>query len=518
MAAVDEVNHAAAKGTLDVKRFEALRKQGLDLADFLEARSEPLASSGALGDVTPAQVKAALGLLRTKLQAMDFASLSKVRALLPEVTEGLVRMGENEQWVYDRDKPPAGLKALRDDQVKQGHTVNALPSGGFEARDGTGNLLVRVLPMHAQALQALRKSVPELAKGPLAQEGLSKMRAQSAVRADLLEAQLEQAGSTPAGERAVPRVLQHLARFVAADNEQAWSGLSNYLALGGEASLLARAMAYGRPKEFAAESRALANQLLTQMASWDGEAVAGFAQLFALRPNLTAERLHNLLGDFADVQVQGILQSLAVLAPRSRGLGQVIGPLTSGSVSSERGAMGALTSGMQLAEQHPRATLVFEAPVTDEGGGIVRVIDISVQEAQTTRVAGVDKTTNVEIAAIEVKEVSTNALGRRAPQELARDIQRDARIRGQRLAPAAGARPFFETFKWRVRASELRQSAIDALGDPAATDAQIDAQMRRSIESQLRRALERPEFKALPAEEQDGYRNAFQGLPFVEFF
>ena len=42
--------------------------------------------------------------------------------------------------------------------------------------------------------------------------------------------------------------------------------------------------------------------------------------------------------------------------------------------------------------------------------------------------------------------------------------------------------------------------------------------MRRSIESQLRRALERPEFKALPAEEQDGYRNAFQGLPFVEFF
>jgi hypothetical protein len=518
MAAVAEVNRAAEHGALSPTQFEAFRKQGLDLADFLETHCEPLAKSGAFGTATPAQVKTGIANVRARIAVLDFASLAKVRGLLPEATEGLARVGESDQWVYDRDRPPAGLKALREGYMKAGDTVTPLLGDGFEVRDPAGLLLAEVVPMSKQALEAMAPSLTQLAKGPLAQEGLARLRAQRAQRPDLLEAQLERVGSSPAGRAAVPRVLQHLARFVDASNNKAWDGLSNYLSHNGDAALLARAMAYGRPKEFAAESKALANTLLTQMSAWDAEAMDGFAQLYALRPNLTAERLHNLLADFQPAQVAGVLQSLSLLAPRSRGLGKLIGPLTSGAESSQRGAMGALTAGVDLAGKHPDATLVFEDPVFDVGGGVLRVTDISVQEQQTARVAGVERTTTVEIAAVEVKEVSTSSFGRRAPQELARDIARDSKIRAQRVAPAGGSRAFFETFTWRVRRTELRQRAIDVLADPAASEQQIDAKMREFVESSLRKALDRPEFKALPAAEQDGYRNAFTGVPFVEFF
>jgi hypothetical protein len=516
--AAEAVNLAAAQGNLTQAQVATSKKQGLDLADFLEAHCEPLAKSGAFGDVTPTQIKAALGSIRTKLQAVDFTSLLKVRALLPESTEGLVRVGSGEQWVYDRANPPRGLAALRADYEKQGNTVRSLPSGGFEASEPGGAVLAQIVPVNAQAAAVLGRSLASMAKGKLTSEGLAKVKTQTAVPKGLLEAQLEQAGATPAGAKAVPRVLQHLARFIDPTSETPWYGLSNYLSLGGDAALLARAMAYGPPNEFAIESRDLAYRLLTQMATWDAEAVEGFRQLYVLLPNLTAERLHRLVGGFKPVEVKGVFQSIALLAPRSKGLGKVLSALTSGAVPSERGAMGALTSGVQLAPRFPNATLVFEAPVRDEGGDIVRVTDISVQETRTTRVAGVEKTTTVEIAAVEVKEVTSAKFGKRALQQLARNIQHDSLVRSQKLAPAGGSRPFFETLLWRIRGKEIRQQAINALNDPKATEAQIDARMREIVERALRPALERPEFKTLAPEEQEGYRNAFKGVPFVEFF
>jgi hypothetical protein len=183
-----------------------------------------------------------------------------------------------------------------------------------------------------------------------------------------------------------------------------------------------------------------------------------------------------------------------------------------------RGAMGAITSGVQLAEKFPAATLVFEEPVTNASGDVIRVIDISVQETRTTRVAGVTKTETVEISAVEVKEVSSDSLGKRADQELARDIARDSAARSQRLTPVGAARPFFETFTWRIRGNEIRQQAIKALANPSATPQQIEAKMRSIVENSLKKVFDRPEFKKLPATEQDGYRKAFKGVPFVEFF
>jgi hypothetical protein len=368
--------------------------------------------------------------------------------------------------------------------------------------------------------QVLSKNLSTLAKGPLAQKGLANVRTQTGIPAALLEAQLQQAASTEVGAKAIPRVLQHLARFIEPSNNKAWEGLSQYLTLEGDPQLLARSLAYGQPKEFAAESRLLANRLLTQMADWDADAVTGFELLYKLKPGLTSERLNNLLGNFEPVQVKGILHSLALLEPRSRGLSKVIGPLTSGAQLSERGAMGALTAGVQLAEEHkgPNITLVFEEPVTNDSGEVIRVTDISVQETRKTRVAGVEKTETVEIDAVEVKEVSTASLGKRANQELARDIARDSAVRSQRLTPVGAARPFFETFTWRIRGNEIREQAIKALGNPAATQQQIDAKMRDIVENTLKKVFDRPEFKKLPQAEQDGYRNAFKGVPFVKFF
>jgi hypothetical protein len=519
-AAVATLNEAAAKGTLSRAQFEAFKKQGLDLADFLEARLGPLAKAGAFGATTPDQAKAFLAMARARLNGLTWEAGGKVTALLPEATTGLVRVGDAPQWVYDRGNPPAGLARLRADYEKRGNTVRALPSGGWEATDGRGNLLAQVIPVNAQAAQALSKNLSTLAKGPLAQKGLATVRAQTGIPSALLEAQLQQAASTEQGARAIPRVLQHLARFVEPTNNQAWIGLSQYLTLEGDPQILARSLAYGQPKEFAAESRLLANRLLSQMADWDADAVTGFELLYKLKPGLTAERLNNLVGDFEPAQVKGILQSLAVLEPRSRGLSKVIGPLTSGAVLSERGAMGALTAGVQLAEEHkaPNVTLVFEEPVTNAAGEVIRVTDISVQETRKTRVAGVEKTETVEIDAVEVKEVSTSSLGKRADQELARDIARDSAARAQRLTPVGASRPFFETFTWRIRGNEIREQATKALGNPAATPQQIDARMRDIVEGSLKKVFDRPEFKKLPQAEQDGYRKAFKGVPFVVFF
>jgi hypothetical protein len=519
-AAVAALNEAAAKGTLNRAQFEAFKKQGLDLADFLEVRLGPLAKAGAFGATTPDQAKAFLDMARARLNGLAWEAGTKVTALLPEATAGLVRVGDAPQWVYDQGNPPRGLAKLRADYEKRGNTVRALPSGGWEAADGRGNVLVQVVPVTAQAAQALAKNLSTLAKGPLAQKGLANVRSQTGIPAALLEAQLQQAAATEQGAKAIPRVLQHLARFVEPTNNKAWEGLSQYLTLEGDPQLLARALAYGQPKEFAAESRLLANRLLTQMADWDADAVTGFELLYKLKPGLTGERLNNLLG-LEPAQVTGILQSLALLEPRSRGLSKIIGPLTSGARLSERGAMGALTAGVQLAGEHKGSniTLVFEEPVTDPSSGeVIRVTDISVQETRKTRVAGVEKTETVEIDAVEVKEVSTSSLGKRADQELARDIARDSAVRSQRLTPVGAARPFFETFTWRIRGLEIREQAIKALGNPAATPQQIDARMRDIVENSLKKVFDRPEFKKLPAAEQDGYRKAFKGVPFVKFF
>jgi hypothetical protein len=503
-----------------------MRKQGLDLADWLEPRAVKLAKAGALGQMTPDRASAAIAALRARLQAIAYDPRPTITAILPQDVPGLKQLGEGPAWSFDPARPPGRLANLRDSYRQRGYDVKELPSGGFMAGDAHGALVLEVVPVSAEASARIQRTLPEIAKGPLAQAGLAKLRAQTVVAVGELEARLTDAAAGGADrEQAVLRVLQNLSRFIDPSTEKAWTGLDNYLRLGGDPRTLAKAMAFGSPVEFAKESNNLANALLTQLADWDAEAVRGFGAMFRMRPQLTAERVLNVLSDFSHDQVRGILQSLAFLEPRSSGLSKVIGPLTSGSELSERGAMGALTAAVQLATAHPNAKLYFEVPVTDASGETIRVIDISVREEQTTRVAGKVRTQEVEIASYEVKEVSTKSLGKRAPQELARDIVRDYQLRSTRPAPVGGSRPLFETFVWRVRGLDLREQAMQSLGTTNPRDPRIDPAMRKVLLPQLLKALDRPEVKALPAAELDAYRKAFTsdvphqgGLPFVEFF
>jgi hypothetical protein len=526
MAQLRTVQRQTGRGRLSPEQFESLRDEALKVADFLEPRLGAIARGGGLGGHTPDQVQAAMTTLRARLRGMTYEAKPSVTALLPQSVEGLTQVGEGPTWTYNQASPPRRLDALKASYAARGHTVKALPSGGWEAIDAQGALAAQVLPVAAAAAAALPKGLVQVAAGPLAQAGLARMRAQTAVPVNMLEARLVLAAGRPGGERAVQRILQQLGRFVEPGAAEQWDGIAKYLELGGDPVVLARGLAYGSSREFAAESRLLSNRLLGLMAGWDAEAVRGFEALYRIRSNLTAERLHNLVADFEPAQVRGIMQSLAVLESRSRGLRAVIGPLTSGSEPSMRGAMGALTTGVQLAERHPDAVLVFEDPVQDPGTGVVtRVTDISVRVQETTRVGGRIRTREVELVAVEVKEVSTRSLGARARQELARDIVRDHRLRSSRVAPSGGSRPLFETFIWRIRRNELQAEAMRRVGTSTPLDPRVDAEMRRMMQAELRGAFERKELDALPQAERDAYRRAFEsdvplpgGVPFIEFF
>lgn len=507
-----------ASGQMTQAQFDQLKAGTLQLAEFLEVRFKALAGAGAV-DATPAQVEAAFAAFREQLSSAKYSPGGGVTLLLPQNVEGLVRVGESRTWTYDPSVPPKNLAALKAALASGGRTVRALPSGGFEATNPNGELYAQVLPVAASLAAALPKTLESIAKGPLAQSGLAKVRAQTAVPASLLEIRLRQAAGTPEGERAVVDVLQHIARFVEPNSTSAWEGLLRFFENDGDPKTLRRAMAFGQAKEFAAESKLLANKLLDGMATWDRSAFNGFKALYRARPNLTAERLLNLVGELTPEQVQGVMHALEVLEPRSRNLRAVIGPLTSGAESSIRGALGALTSGAQLAERFPGSTLVFEDPVFDPTGREIRRIDISVRMTETTRVAGQTQTREVEIGAFEIKEVSTSSFGDRAPQELARDIVRDWQLRSQRVAPVAGSRPLFETFRWRIRRVELEGRAMRRLGTNDPKDPRVDAEMRNVVADALRKSFDRYELNVLPEAERQAYRNAFEaGVPFVEFF
>ena len=92
----------------------------------------------------------------------------------------------------------------------------------------------------------------------------------------------------------------------------------------------------------------------------------------------------------------------------------------------------------------------------------------------------------------------------------------DAFQRGQRAVPAGTIRPFFETFRWRIRRTELADRAARNLGISAVNDARIEPEMRRMVEELMRPAFDDPDAAGLP--DRAGYQRAFSGVPFVEFF
>lgn len=517
MASTRAGGEAARRGTLTPAQFAAYRDEGLSTADFLEPRLVRIAAAGALPGRSAADVQSFFAVMRARLQSATYSARPQVTVVLPQSVEGLTQVGDGPTWTYSASRPPPNLAALRASYVQRNHTIRALAGGGFEAVSAQGSSVAQVIPTSAAA--PTPTTLAQVASGPAAAAGLARVRAQTAVAVNVLEAQLQ--GAAQSSARGVAVILQRVGALLDPSNGPAWRGLSNYFALGGDATLLAGRLGYGAYRENAAESRLLVDRLLTSMAGWDEAALNGFAALYRVHPRMTSARLLNLFnGDLAP-EAPAILLEIARLEPISAGLAAVIGPLTSGARNSEAGARGTLAAAMRLADRFPQARLRFEVDVLDATGVVVRRIDISVVETHATRVAGVPRTSTIE-RAYEVKEVSTASLGRRAPQELARDIARDSALRATRPVAVGGARPFFETFDWLIRRSELQQAAIRRLGTANPTPWEVEREMRQMVAGSLRAALQRPEFLALDPQEQAGYRAAFEGgpmaVPFVEFF
>ena len=224
---------------------------------------------------------------------------------------------------------------------------------------------------------------------------------------------------------------------------------------------------------------------------------------------------------FATVEpeiIKGAMEAVTELAPVTRGLGQVLTPLLSGNPYNERGGVGALLSGVQLAERYPGKIIAFEVPkITPEG--FKRFLDIVVIDPATA------DAWETEIASFEIKEVSTLQLGNRAPHELAVDIRLESVTRSEQQASGLPVTERLGSIRWRIRELNIRQIAVAQLakeGITAPSNDVVRGRMNDYVRAQLRKAFADPALKAFketdPAEFK-AYQDKFENdLSFVEYF
>ena len=518
------IQQAARRGTLTRPQFEAMRQHALELIDFLTSRLPTIAAHMGGRNVSASSIAASLTAARARVTAATYSANPAVVALLPEATQGLTRVGQSDTWIYPRERPPSRLPALRSDYERRGYTVRALPGGGWETLPTATNTGVRILPVSTTALANIAPSIDTLATGPQAQAGLAQIRAQVRVTPELLEADLAAAAIGAPARRAATDVLQQL-RLLNPDLVNSWRGLENYLRLGGDLPTLRRALVLYDRLQMTAEQQNHVSRVLAAMSTWDVEALHGLQAVYRLRPRTTTEEIGRLLLDHPADLSQGVLQSIAVLEPNSRGLARVIGAFltetTAGGAAlnpQQIGAIGALRTGVQLLGEFPGQILSFEEPQFSAAGTLERVVDINVYERQSRRIAGREQVTERLTTSVEVKEVSRASLGRRAPHQLAVDIVRDHRIRASRVTPVGTARPYFETLRWRIRRAEFQRDAMQRVGATLPEDPRVEPEMRRMVQSLLEPAFNDHVLNQLPAGEADNYRRAFNGVRFVEFF
>lgn len=520
---VATIQDAARRGTLTEPAFEAMRRQAHELIDFLESRLPAIAAQMGGRNVSASSIRASFDAARARIDAMSYSARPTIVALLPEATEGLTRVGQSDTWVYPREQPPSRLPALRTDYEQRGHTVRPLPGGGWEALPTATGAGARILPVSATVLAAIAPSIETLAAGPQAQAGLAQIRAQARVTPELLEADLAAAATSTPARRAATVVLQQL-RLLNPDLVDSWRGLENYLKLGGDLPTLRRALVLYDRAQMAPEQRIHVVRVLAAMRTWSTETLRGLRAVYRLRPRTTTAEIGRLLMDHPPGISEGVLESIATLEPNSRGLSRVIGAFltetTAGGMAlnpQQIGAIGALRTGIDLRAEFPGQILSFEEPQFRATGEVERIIDINVYELQSRRVAGRVQVTEHLTASVEVKEVTRQSLGRRAPHQLAVDIVRDHRIRAGRVTPAGTARPYFETLRWRIRRAEFEQEAMQRIGATVPQDPRVEPEMRRMVQRLLEPAFDDSVLKQLPAGEADNYRRAFDGVRFVEF-
>ena len=508
---------AAREGKWTEADFENWRNEGVDLADDLGKKLPRLAK--VLGSThTPAEIENFVNTIRNWLKNLHYTDPVELR---PEYIPELRQVGEGPTWIYDQPQPPARVSLLRkffvDHATDRGYAVRDLPgAGGFEVTDAQGQILLQALRASPATARFLPPSLDAIARGARTEEGLARVRAQTS--APELAAQLAQAAAK-FGANPIRRLLQTLARGDAPPSDLAFRGLSNFVKLGGDPRVAARAVTIAGDR-----TGAYATSLFEQMASWDISVVNGLEVLYQVRPRTTGEQIGVLLGDFPPDDVKAILRGINELAPHARqeGLRRIIGqlatefrppqryrPQTVAASPTQIGARGTLDTAVDLLKQFPGKTVSFEVPGLTPLGAI-RIEDIVI----------VDPATGERIIGFEVKEVTSAFLGPRAPKQLAADIARDAvaRLHARDFGVRRGA---YDTFKWRVRRFEIAADAakrLQARGVNNPTLIQLDAEMRAMIRSGLQSTFDQAEVRNLPPDTQAEYRALFdQTMPFLEF-
>jgi len=502
---------AARKRTLTKQELEDWRTEGLKLADDLELKLPQLAKI--LGSITaPKEIKDYIDSLRNRIKSVQYDAPI---ALLPEYTTGLTQVGDGRTWTYDPARVPQHLSLLRKSFVGRATVRDLLPGDGFEVTDN-GRLVLQVIPSSAAVIRILPPSLDVIAKGARTEEGLGRVRTQTA--APELSAQLAQS-AVKFGANPIRRLLQVIARGDAPPSDAAFRGLSKFLRSGGDPRIAARAVtiAGDRTGRYAAS-------LFEQMASWDASASNGLKIIYDVRPRTTGEEIGVLLGDFPPDDVRAILQSIDQLAPHAEkaGFRRLIGqlmreftqprqyrPSTVAASPTQIGARGVLAVSVELLRRFPGRIIAFEVPALTPLGAL-RIEDIVI----------LDPVSHVRILGFEVKEVTSAFLGPRAPKQLAADIARDAAARDWARQQGVDRKPY-EAFRWRVRRFELEDEASKRLqgrGVQDPTPSQLDTEMRGMIRERLKSAFNQAEVKNLPPNVQAEYRAIFdQSIPFLEF-
>ncbi len=167
---------------------------------------------------------------------------------------------------------------------------------------------------------------------------------------------------------------------------------------------------------------------------------------------------------------------------------------------NQKAIQGQILAANQLLDRYPDATLIFEDPIFDTEGELIRVTDISVMRPSSSLTFRV-----------EVKEITTlGSIGDRAIQQLARDIVQDAEVRRQFTDSSGNSPPHFASFQWQIRYSEIATSIAQQMGIQNIHDPRVRSEVRTKVQARLERAFQHSDIQQLTPSEIQAYLRVFQ--------
>ncbi len=197
---------------------------------------------------------------------------------------------------------------------------------------------------------------------------------------------------------------------------------------------------------------------------------------------------------------RSVFGALNDLAPHSEGMSKVVGYLKSISPDLNKAASAQLAQTADLLREFPGSRIVFEAPVTDAAGTLIREIDIRI----------VSPVSRVTILDAEIKEISATIFveGSRARQQFARDI-----VESVKSARTTGAKPLGR-FRWYIRQQEILNKQLADMGVDAAKATQVEIQaakdeIMKKFKGVFEKAFTRGEMSQLTQAELDAAKLDF---------